>query len=476
MKKWFIFRLFVGMLTLWSGLCQPECQAQSPTQRLTSEESASEADFSTIMKVPAPDGLLLEVGGLATLPNGDLAVTTRRGDVFMVENPTGSRPYFRKFASGLHEVLGVAYKDGSLYCAQRGELTKLTDTNQDSKADAFEAIYSFPLSGNYCEYNYGPEIAADGSFFVTCNLAFPEDIWWRPYSAVPWRGWTLHISEKGHVEPWATGMRSPAGLGLIDGDLFYADNQGDWIGSGGIVHLKKGVFTGNPAGLRWTSSPDSPRKLTQQQLFSRVSPRLKQDEQGRDIKPENVVNESYTTLAELKNEFPEIQSPAVWLPHGILGVSNSEIVKIPDTQFGPFAGQLLIGDQGQSKIMRVFMEKVKGEYQDAAWDFRSGFQSGVLRMAWPKTVRCLLAKPTGAGVLPAMRSRDYNGWFGTTGCLLRCEPFALLPVASRLSSPNPLTSVRQKTSRRIPLTVSFISTSLFMAVRPLSKRTVRLWA
>ena len=32
--------------------------------------------------------------------------------------------------------------------------------------------------------------------------------------------------------------------------------------------------------------------------------------------------------------------------------------------------------------MRVFLEKVKGEYQGAAFDFRSGFQSGVLRMAW----------------------------------------------------------------------------------------------
>ena len=372
------------MLTLLSGSALLESRAQSAVQRLTSEESASEVDFSTIMKVPAPDGLLLEVGGLATLPNGDLAVTTRRGDVFMVENPTGLHPYFRKFASGLHEVLGVAYKDGSLYCAQRGELTKLTDTNQDGRADAFEAIYSFPLSGNYCEYNYGPEIAGDGSFFVTCNLAFPEDIWWRPYSSVPWRGWTLHITEKGHVEPWATGMRSPAGLGLIEGELFYADNQGDWIGSGGIVHLKKGVFTGNPAGLRWTSSPDSPLKLTQQQVFSRVSPRLRQDEQGRDLKPENLTDESFTTLAELKNEFPEIQLPAVWLPHGILGISNSEIVKIPDNQFGPFGGQILIGDQGQSKIMRVFMEKVKGEYQGAAWDFRSGFQSGVLRLAWAK--------------------------------------------------------------------------------------------
>jgi cytochrome c551/c552 len=33
-------------------------------------------------------------------------------------------------------------------------------------------------------------------------------------------------------------------------------------------------------------------------------------------------------------------------------------------------------------ISRVFLEKVAGEYQGASFAFRSGFQSGVLRMAW----------------------------------------------------------------------------------------------
>jgi cytochrome c551/c552 len=95
-----------------------------------------------------------------------------------------------------------------------------------------------------------------------------------------------------------------------------------------------------------------------------------------------VINEKFITLFEARQKFPELQTPAVWLPHGVLGISNSEIVKIPDSTFGPFSGQLLVGDQGQSKICRIFMEKVNGEYQGAAWDFRSGFQSGVLRMAW----------------------------------------------------------------------------------------------
>jgi cytochrome c551/c552 len=346
------------------------------------QESAKEEDFYKIMKVSAPEGTILEVGGLTMLPNGNLGVSTRRGDVYIVENPTSQRPYFRKFASGLHEVLGLAYKDGALYCAQRGELTKLVDTNQDGKADVYETVYAWPLSGHYHEYSFGPKIAPDGSFFVTGNVAFGNEQWWRGESRVPWRGWTMKISPDGKMEPWATGMRSPAGLGMIDGELFYTDNQGEYVGSGGIWHVKKGIFAGHPAGLRWTNLPGSPVKITTEQFNAKLNPRDFKDNNGRAIKPENVVNEKFVTKADLKKDFPELQMQAVVLPHTILGISNSEIVKIPEGAFGPFSGQLLVGDQGQSKISRVIMEKVKGEFQGVAIEFRSGFQSGVMRMEW----------------------------------------------------------------------------------------------
>ena len=345
------------------------------------QESPKEEDFFKINKLRSPEGTLLEVGGLCTMPDGNLAIATRRGDVYIVENPTSPKPYFRKFASGLHELLGIAYKNGSLYVAQRGELTRLQDANMDGKADIFETIYAWPLSGNYHEYSYGPKIAPDGSFYVTLNLGF-GDVWWSGTSFVPWRGWALHIFEDGRMEPWATGLRSPCGISMIDGELFYTDNQGDWMGSGSIMPVKKGAFLGNPGGLVWTNMPNSPLKLTQEAIFSKVNPRIEFSEDGRRAKPENIEKESFKTLAEIKKDVPELQMPAVWLPHGVLGISNSEIVKIPKGVFGPFEEQLLVGDQGQSKISRVFMEKVKGELQGCAWDFRSGFQSGVLRMSW----------------------------------------------------------------------------------------------
>lgn len=351
-----------------------------------SEVGAQESDYYKIVTLPVPEGILLEVGGMTTMDDGRLALCTRRGDVWIVENAgmyEGQAPRFSLFASGLHEPLGLAYRDNAFYIAQRGELTKLRDTNGDGQADRYETIYDWPLSGHYHEYSYGPKFLPDGSMIVTGNVAFGNEEWWRGESRVPWRGWTLQITEDGQMTPWATGMRSPCGLGIFEGEFFYADNQGDWHGSGGIWHVEKGSFTGHPAGLKWAGEENSPVKLTAEQFYAQVDKRqIKKN--GRYVKPANILEEENPDLLfEVKKEFPEVQLPAVWLPHGVLGISNAEIlVDNNKGAFGPFDSQLFIGDQGQSKIMRVALEKVNGAYQGVAFDFKSNFQSGVLRMAW----------------------------------------------------------------------------------------------
>ncbi|MEQ9306745.1 MAG: hypothetical protein RJQ14_22715, partial [Marinoscillum sp.] len=228
-----------------------------------------EDDYYQIVTIPVPENILLEVGGMTTLPDGRVALSTRRGDVWVVENPymaNGSVPMFTLFASGLHESLGLAYYQNALYTSQRGELTKLQDTNGDGRADVYETIYAWPLSGHYHEYSYGPKIDADGSMYVTTNVAFGEQEWWRGESRVPWRGWTMKISQEGEMTPWATGMRSPCGIGMMDGEFFYDDNQADWIGSGEIRQVKKGSITGHPPGLRCTDEPNAPISVHQQTL------------------------------------------------------------------------------------------------------------------------------------------------------------------------------------------------------------------
>lgn len=347
-----------------------------------------EDDYYPIITIPAPEGVLLEVGGLTTLPDGRVALSTRRGDVWVVENPymsNGQVPKFTLFASGLHESLGLAYYQNAFYTAQRGELTRLKDTDGDGVANLYETIFSWPLSGHYHEYSFGPKIDGEGNMYVTANVAFGDEEWWRGESRVKWRGWTMKISPDGTMTPWATGMRSPCGIGMIDGELFYDDNQGDWIGSGAVWHVKQGAFTGHPAGLRWSDESNSPIEVNQETFYSTFDER-RVKKNGRAVKPANIADEENPlTMVKAKETFSEITLPAVWLPHAILGVSNSEILKDETNGgFGPFAGQVFVGDQGQSKIMRVSMELVNDEYQGVAFDFRENFQSGVLRMTFGK--------------------------------------------------------------------------------------------
>jgi azurin len=323
-------------------------------------QAQRENRYYKITKVPVPDSITLEVGGMAFNTKGQLAVCTRHGKIWLIDHPASPHPGYKLFASGLHEPLGLAYYKGAYYTAQRGELTRITDTNQDGTADLFETVYAWPLSGNYHEYSYGPLILPDGDMIVTLNLGWTHG---HMESLAKWRGWMLKISPDGKMEPIATGMRSPAGFGLnAAGDLFYAENQGRWIGSGFITHVEKGDFTGHPQGLKWSGEPGSPVHGLRRGMFP----------------------DSIGTMYGFARTHPALKLPSVWFPQGIMGTSTSGILSIDPAGFGPFKGQLLVGDQGQSKVMRVFLEKVDGHYQGACFPFREGFSSGVLRLAWGK--------------------------------------------------------------------------------------------
>lgn len=322
-----------------------------------------EEDYYRLFSLPVPENIILEVGGLATLPDGGLAVCTRRGEVWVISNPYVKgfeRPIFKRFAHGLHEPLGLAVKDGDIYVTQRAELTRLRDTDKDGIADAYDKIYSWPLSGNYHEYSYGPLFLPNGNMLVTLNLGWSNSLG-HGVSLAPWRGWMLEITPDGKMTPIATGLRSPAGYGFNpEGDVFYTENQGDWVGSGRMTHLEKGDFAGNAEGLKWSGLPGSPVTLKPGDIPSTGRP-----------------------LYDVAKEVKGLKPPAIWFPHGIFGISTSGFVyDSTKGQFGPFENQLLVGDQGQSKIMRVALEKVKGEYQGVVFGFREGFSSGILRLAW----------------------------------------------------------------------------------------------
>lgn len=315
----------------------------------------TEEDYYTINSVNIPEEIRLEVGGIAVLEDGRVAVATRRGEIWIIQNAygDGASPRYTRFASGLHEILGLAYKDGSFICAQRGELTKITDEDRDGRADKFEPIYVFDLSGNYHEYAYGPVLDQTGNMYVTLNVA------WIGYGAslAKWHGWLLKIRPDGTMEPVATGLRSPAGLVVnSSNDVLYSENQGDWVGSGRITHLEKGDFAGNAGGLAWTGDSSSPLRLTSSDL--------------------NAVD-GKGTMYDAAKTIKQLKLPAVWFPHTLMGISTADILEDQTGGgFGAFNGHYYVADQGHSKLMRMTLEKINGEYQGACYPFREGFSSG----------------------------------------------------------------------------------------------------
>ena len=317
----------------------------------------TEADYYKILKFKIPDGVVLEAGGLELMPDGKLAVCSRRGDIYMISDPFAENPAeeskFTLWAQGLHEVLGLAQRNGWLYCVQRCELTRMKDSDGDGRADLFETVSDgWEISGDYHEYAFGSRFDKNGHLWTVLCLTGSFT------SNTKFRGWCLRFDENGKMIPTCSGIRSPGGIGMnYEGDVFFTDNQGPWNGTCSLKHLKPGSFQGHPIGNKWYDQPG---------VVAAMGSRPKDPKSGSRIMTEAA-------------KIPQYMPPAILLPYNKMGKSASGITADRSAgKFGPFAGQTFVADQSHSTIMRCFLEKVNGRYQGACFMFRRGFSSGNL--------------------------------------------------------------------------------------------------
>jgi glucose/arabinose dehydrogenase len=311
-------------------------------------------EFYLREEIPMPEGEVLELGSIAIMPDKKVAVSSRRGDVWICEGAYEkdlSKVKWTLFARGLHEPLGMFYKDGSLYLTQRPEVTKLTDTDGDGRADKFETItHHWGIDGDYHEYNFGSDPDPKGDIWVVHCLTGSGGA----SDKSPWRGWCYRYNLDGTATPTCPGIRSPGGIGFnAAGDCFYTDNQGLWNGSSSLKWLKPGGFMGNPTGNKYV-------KLTE----------------GLEEPPNP---KSGSRMVTEHDKDPRIIPPAVILPHGKVGQSPTAVIyDNTDGKFGPFKNQVLVGEQTHSQVQRVYLEKVKGYYQGAVWKFLEDFRCGTI--------------------------------------------------------------------------------------------------
>jgi hypothetical protein len=312
----------------------------------------TESDYYTITPIRPPEGLHPETSGIDIGPDGAVYVGTRRGDIYRITNahPGSGEPVWNLWAQGLHESLGLAWRDGWLWATQRAEVTKIKDKDGDGRADIFRTVNDhWGINGDYHEYAFGTRHDREGNIWAVLCLTGSGG-----YSS-DFRGWCVRVTPDGKMIPTTSGIRSPGGIGFNAlGDVFYCDNQGLWNGSSCVKHLAPGSFQGNPTGWKAYEQLD-------ENLLG-----------GRPVQPE-----SGSRINTQRERIKQFVPPAVVLPHGKIGQSPTGIEVFPKNgKFGPFADQLLVGEQTHSQVNRVFLEKVNGVYQGAAFHFLSGFESG----------------------------------------------------------------------------------------------------
>lgn len=333
------------LVLLWAGFCSTAIGDEP-------RKPPTEADFYPVRTFEIPEEAFLEVGALEWIPDGHLAVATRRGEIWLVGDPAGKAPTWKRFAHGLHEVLGLAWKDGWLYVTQRPEVSRLRDTSSDGIADVFETVSdAWGICGDYHEYAFGSKFDRDGNIWVALCLTGSFD------SKAPFRGWAVRVTPEGRMVPTTSGVRSPGGIGFdCAGNVLYTDNQGPWNGACSLKHLVPGGFVGHPGGLQWYD------------LAAELGEKPKEPKNGG------------RWVEEVK-KIPQLRPPVVWFPFGIMGRSAAGIVcDATGGKFGPFCGQVFVSDQAHSIVMRCNLETIDGVMQGACFPFRSGFRSGSLAL------------------------------------------------------------------------------------------------
>ena len=83
------------------------------------QDAPKPEDYYKVVPIPVPEGIVLEAGGLDFMPDGRLAVSTRRGDIYMVSNAlddVADNETFSLWARGLHEVLGPRLRGRMAIC------------------------------------------------------------------------------------------------------------------------------------------------------------------------------------------------------------------------------------------------------------------------------------------------------------------------------------------------------------------------
>ena len=265
-------------------------------------------------------------GGNDFLPDGRALVCTMQGDVWLVDGfqNGGQTAQWKRFASGLHHLLGLVVHEGAIYVLGRDQITRLYDHNEDGEADQYECFSSAYTT------------SAAGHDFI-CGLQRDQDGYF--YTASGNQG-VLRISPDGDkVDVLATGFRNPDGLGLTpDGLLTVPCSEGEWTPASMIC----------PVDSRPPSDGEIP-------FFG---------------------YRKHASADRADDEPPAL--PLVYLPRGLDNSSGGQTY-IDSEEWGPLQGEMIHYSYGTGSHFLLLRDQVNGQWQGGLVPLPGEFTSGAHR-------------------------------------------------------------------------------------------------
>ncbi|MEP2307860.1 DUF6797 domain-containing protein [Rhodopirellula bahusiensis] len=274
-----------------------------------------------------PWNALLFCSGHDFLPDGSALVCTMQGDVWHVsglqadaEQPAIAT--WRKFASGLHQPLGLVVASDGIFVQCRDQLTRLTDINGDGEADYYECFSNaFDTSPAGHDFVCGLQRDEHGNF----------------YTASGNQGLLRISSDGSRADVIATGFRNPDGLGILpDGTLTVPCSEGGWTPASMICAVPR-----------------------------------------HHDAPNGNAPPHYGYRGPRGDQPPSL--PLAYLPRGLDNSSGGQTV-VPTGVWGPLQQKLLHFSFGAGTWFTVLQDEVDGQTQGAVipmcGDFRSGAHRG----------------------------------------------------------------------------------------------------
>ncbi|WP_157972131.1 DUF6797 domain-containing protein [Pleomorphovibrio marinus] len=274
------------------------------------------------------------------LSDGRAVVVSLSGDVWLVNGIKESLESLKwqRFATGLFQPSGVKVVEDQVYVMGRDQITRLHDVNKDGFADFYENFNNeIMASTNFHAFTLNLETDTHGNFY------FAKSTPWPPFhrgqgpskdaEIIPHHGVLFKLSPDGEqLEIIASGLRNPNGMDISpDGEIIYADNEGNWVPTSKVHRIKQGGFHGFIPAAHQPGMPDS------------------------------------------------FEPPIVWTPHYMDNSPAKPMFVTSDQWPEELQDNLLLASYGRASLSVILKEEVDGVWQGAHVGLPLLFKSGLER-------------------------------------------------------------------------------------------------